>query len=186
MFYRITRELDPGIANFRNLRQDWFLLGAIGDLSGEHPIFINHLILNSAERPGIEFYTCRCTYLVQQLLNFIATFLWQKALSSIKLRANGRNNSQHGWASKIGSCCVRVGSGVQMRMQQLPTTLAYHACWSITRSCCIVVSKETISNARACPQQCWKSFKNGPNIVVLLCRDHGAKEILGVVVGSNV
>ena len=51
MFYRITRELDPGIANFRNLRQDWFLLGAIGDLSGEHPIFINNLILNSAERP---------------------------------------------------------------------------------------------------------------------------------------
>ncbi|CAH3191432.1 unnamed protein product [Porites evermanni] len=31
---RITRELDPGIANFRNLRQDWFLLGAIGDLTG--------------------------------------------------------------------------------------------------------------------------------------------------------
>lgn len=51
MFYRITRELDPGIANFRNLRQDWFLLGAIGDLNGEHPILINFLILNSAERP---------------------------------------------------------------------------------------------------------------------------------------
>ena len=51
MFSRITRELDPGIANFRNLSQDWFLLGAIGDLNGEHPILINHLILNSAERP---------------------------------------------------------------------------------------------------------------------------------------
>lgn len=51
MFYRITRELDPGIANFRNLRQDWFLLGAIGDLNGEHPVLINHLILNSTERP---------------------------------------------------------------------------------------------------------------------------------------
>ena len=51
MFYRITRELDPGITNFRNLRQDWFLLGAIGDLNGEHPILINHFILNSAERP---------------------------------------------------------------------------------------------------------------------------------------
>ena len=35
LFYRITRELDPGIANFRNLRQEWFLLGAIGNLNGE-------------------------------------------------------------------------------------------------------------------------------------------------------
>ena len=49
---RITRELDPGIANFRNLRQEWFLLGAIGDLNGE-PVFYtyHHLILNSVEEP---------------------------------------------------------------------------------------------------------------------------------------
>ena len=65
---------------------------------------------------SIEFYTSCCTYLVQQLLNFILTVLLQKALSSVKLRANGRNNSQHGWVSKFGSYCVRVGSGVQMRM----------------------------------------------------------------------
>ena len=31
----------------------------------------------------------------------------------LKLRANGRNNSQHCWASNVGSCCVCVGSGVQ-------------------------------------------------------------------------
>lgn len=31
---RITRELNPGIANFRNLEQQQFLLGAIGALSG--------------------------------------------------------------------------------------------------------------------------------------------------------
>ena len=32
---------------------------------------------------------------------------------SVRLRANGRNNSQHCYANNVGSCCVRVGSGVQ-------------------------------------------------------------------------
>ena len=32
---------------------------------------------------------------------------------SIRLRANGRNNSQHCWRNNVGSCCLRVGSGVQ-------------------------------------------------------------------------
>ena len=31
----------------------------------------------------------------------------------LRLRANGRNNSQHCCANNVGSCCVRVGSGVQ-------------------------------------------------------------------------
>ena len=31
----------------------------------------------------------------------------------VRLRANGRNNSQHCCANNAGSCCVRVGSGVQ-------------------------------------------------------------------------
>ena len=30
-----------------------------------------------------------------------------------RLRANGRNNSQHSCANNVGSYCVRVGSGVQ-------------------------------------------------------------------------
>ena len=34
-FYRITRELYPGLANFRNLEEQQFLLGAIGSLSGK-------------------------------------------------------------------------------------------------------------------------------------------------------
>ena len=38
-------------------------------------------------------------------------------LGSVRLRANGRNN-----ANNVGSCCVRVGSGVQW-MQQLPARL---------------------------------------------------------------
>ena len=32
---------------------------------------------------------------------------------SLRLRANGRNNSQRCCANNVGSCCVRVGSGVQ-------------------------------------------------------------------------
>ena len=36
-------------------------------------------------------------------------------------------------------------------------------------------------NARAWPQQCWKSCANGSNIVALRFGDHGTKEMLGVV-----
>ena len=32
---------------------------------------------------------------------------------TLRLRANGRNNSQHCCANNVGSCWVRVGSGVQ-------------------------------------------------------------------------
>ena len=32
---------------------------------------------------------------------------------AVRLRENGRNNSQHCCANNVGSCCVRVGSGVQ-------------------------------------------------------------------------
>ena len=35
MFYRITREVNPGLTNFRNLAEQQFLLGAIGSLSGK-------------------------------------------------------------------------------------------------------------------------------------------------------
>ena len=33
--------------------------------------------------------------------------------SHVRLRANGRNNSEHCCANNVGSCCVRVGSGLQ-------------------------------------------------------------------------
>ena len=36
-----------------------------------------------------------------------------------------------------------VVSVVCIRMQQLPTVLAHHGCWSIRRSYCVAVSKET-------------------------------------------
>ena len=32
---------------------------------------------------------------------------------SLRLRANGRNNSQYCCANNVGSCCVRIGRGVQ-------------------------------------------------------------------------
>ena len=35
LFYRITREINPVSANFRNLEEQQFLLGAIGDLNGK-------------------------------------------------------------------------------------------------------------------------------------------------------
>ena len=33
--------------------------------------------------------------------------------NTLVLRANKGNNSQHCWPNNVGSCCVRVGSGVQ-------------------------------------------------------------------------
>ena len=35
------------------------------------------------------------------------------SIKCVRLRANGRNNSQLCCANNFGSCCVRVGSGVQ-------------------------------------------------------------------------
>ena len=43
--------------------------------------------------------------------SFFARFFSQ--IVSIRLPANGRNNAQHCCANNVGSCCVRVGSGVQ-------------------------------------------------------------------------
>ena len=34
LFYRITRDINPGLVNLRNLEQQQFLLGAIGGLDG--------------------------------------------------------------------------------------------------------------------------------------------------------
>ena len=78
-----------------------------------------------------------------------------------------------------------VLAGVCKRMQQFPAMLAYHACWSITRSYCVAVSKEIVCNERAWPQQCWKSCANGSSIVALRFGDHGTKEMLRVF-GSKV
>ena len=54
-----------------------------------------------------------------------------------KLRANRRNNSQHGWVNYVGSCCVRVGSGVQTDA----TTQ------SNVESCCVLVGSGVQTDA---------------------------------------
>ena len=105
-----------------------------------------------------------------------------KYVRCVKLLANGRNNSQNGSANNVGSCCVRVGSGVQTDA----TTP------NIVKTCNVhggkdtVNSKETMCKGCAWPQQCWKSFRkrcaNGSNIIALRFGNHGKKkEMLGVV-----
>ena len=45
LFYRITRDVNPGLVNFRNLEDQQFLLGAIGGLSGKQGEMLNsHLV----------------------------------------------------------------------------------------------------------------------------------------------
>ena len=75
------------------------------------------------------------------------------------------------------ACVLAV---VCKRMQQLPTILGHlvHRGKDTT-----LKSLQTMRYERAWPQQCWKSFANGSNIVALLFCDHGTKEMLGVVVG---
>ena len=46
-----------------------------------------------------------------------------------RLRANGRNNSQHSCANNVGSCCVRVGSGVQTDATTPNNVRTYSASW---------------------------------------------------------
>ena len=75
-----------------------------------------------------------------------------------------------------------VASVVCKRMQKLPTSLGpavdrgkdttHKSLWSMR-------------NERALPQQCWKSYANGSNIVALRFGDHRTKEMLGVI-GWNV
>ena len=90
-------------------------------------------------------------------------------MSVFRLRANGRNNSQH--------CCVYVGSGVQTDATT-PNNVgaALHGGKDTTHK-----SSLTMCNERARPQKCWKSCANGSNIVALRFGDHGTKEMLGVV-----
>ena len=102
-----------------------------------------------------------------------------------------------------GVCCVRNGSDanthaitpnnvgptllgvvafvlaeVCIRLQQLPTMLrrAVHRGMDTTHK-----TLETMYNARAWPQQCWKSSANESNIVALRVGDHGTEEMLGFV-----
>ena len=67
---------------------------------------------------------------------------------------------------------------VCIRLQQLPTMLrpVVHHGMDTTHK-----TLETMYNARAWPQQCWKSSANESNIVALRVGDHGTEELLGFV-----
>ena len=74
----------------------------------------------------------------------------------------------------VVACVLAV---VCKRMQQLSTSLgpAVHRGKNTTHK-----SLKSMRNECAWPQQCWKSFANGSNIVALRFGDHGTKEMLGV------
>ena len=118
-----------------------------------------------------------CSYenpaLVRLLYN-LSTHLNEKVyvIFRLTLRADGCNNSQHCWPNNVGSCCVRVGSGVQTgamtpnivgpttlgvvasvlavvrkRVQQLPTTRNNMQQGVQTDATCSI-------------QQCWELLAN--------------------------
>ena len=84
----------------------------------------------------------------------------------------------------VGPTMLGVGSGVQTDATTPNNVGTCSVLWEgyKTRK-----SLETMNNARAWPQQCWKNFScaNGSYIVALRFDDLGTKEMLGVV-GSNV
>ena len=92
-----------------------------------------------------------------------------------------RNNSQHCWAWL--AVVTSVLAVLYKRIQQLPTMLgpAVHRGKDTSPK-----TLKIMCNARAWPQQCWRSCAiNGSNIVALRLGDHGTKEMLRVV-GSEV
>ena len=74
-------------------------------------------------------------------LNRHPLFTHRFTLRKVKLPAKERNNSQHCWANKVVSCCVRVGSGVQTDATT-PNTV---------RTCSASAWDEW-------PQPCWNSY----------------------------
>ena len=68
----------------------------------------------------------------------------------------------------VGPTVLRVVASVLAvackRMQQLLTVLANHACWSITQSYGVTVSKETMCDARGWPQHCSRAVQTDPTL----------------------
>ena len=114
----------------------------------------------------------------QQLPTLLRQQCWELLRACWQWCANGRNNSQQCCANNVGSCSVRVGSGVQTDATQS------QQCRDLQ---CIVGRIQPISLCKPCvmrvrgPKQCWKSCANGSNVVALRFGYHGTKEMLGVV-----
>ena len=140
---------------------------------------------------------------LQQIPTMSAQHCWELLRSYWQRCAYGCTNSQQCWPNNAGSCCVSVSSGVRtvatnpnyvgptllgvvafvlaevcIRLQQLPTMLrpVVHHGMDTTHK-----TLETMYNARAWPQQCWKSSANESNIAALRVGDHGTEEMLGFV-----
>ena len=114
----------------------------------------------------------------------------------VKLRANERNNSQNQcWTNTVGSCCVRVGSGVLTDATTPNNASTCSASWEGYN----LEDLENMCNAHAWLQQLGnsgikerKNCVNGFYIVALLLRQekidyshglshHETKEMLGFV-----
>ena len=112
---------------------------------------------------------CTCSTLFVFLCRYFAQL--QRCFAGLRLRANVVAPTMLG----VVACVLAV---VCKRMQQLPTSLGptVHRGKNTTHK-----SLKSMRNECAWPQQCWKSFANGSNIVALRFGDHGTKEMLGVV-----
>ena len=94
---------------------------------------------------------------MQQLPKLLGQQFWELLRPCWQWCANGCNNAQEYWDPQ----CI-VG--------EIPP---------------IWLWRQLVCNALAWPQQCWKNYANGSNIVVPRFGDHGTKEMLGVI-GSKV
>ena len=113
----------------------------------------------------LKWFVCVC----------VCGFVISYCLFSLSLRENGRNNSQHCWANNVGSCCVRVGTGVQTdattpnNVETCSATSEEYNQWDFVSKPC------------EWPKQCRKRCAIGSNIVPLPFGNRGTKEMLGVV-----
>ena len=97
----------------------------------------------------------------------------------LKLRATGRNNSQHCWANNFVSSCVRVGSGGQTDATTPNNVRTCSASWKGYNP---LDFGDHVQCACVAPTMLEEILKaNESNIVTLRFSDHGTKEMLGVV-----
>ena len=119
---------------------------------------------------------------MQQLPTILAQQCWKLLRSCWQWCAYGCTNSQQCWPNNAGSCCVSVSSGVRT-VATTPNYVGPTMLRPVVHHRMDTTHKilETMYNARAWPQQCWKSSANESNIAALRIGDHGTEEMLGFV-----
>ena len=110
--------------------------------------------------------------------NFLLHFKYQATCK----RTQQLSTLSHFWAIMInvGSCCVRVGRGLQTDATTPNNVRTCSESWKWYNPQDFVNLKETMCSTRTWPQQCWKSCANGSNIAWLRFSYHGTKEMSGV------